>query len=316
MDVRQLSYFITVAESGSLASAAGVLGIAQPSLSVQIRNLEDRLGTELLVRSPRGVSLTDSGEVLLKHARTILEAIDAAKEEVRQAAATPSGKVVYGFPSSVSMVLSVPLAETIRLEHPKVRLRAVEAMSGFIKEWLEEMSIDLAILYETTGLKDAEVKTLLYEDLYFFAPADLWPFDAKPGEPITLSELSKAELVLPSRSHGLRMLIDRAAKSAGVQLDVVVEMDSLAQIKSLVARGSAATILAPAAAYDFEERGELASSLIIEPKISRPVHLVRNPQLTRTRASLEVEKTTIDVVRDLVERGIWRGRFEPEDADR
>ena len=91
--------------------------------------------------------------MLLRHARLILKAVDDAKEEVRNTATTPTGKVVFGLPSSVSMVLSVPLAETVRHEVPKVRLRAVDAMSGFIKEWIEEGQIDLGILYETGGVE-------------------------------------------------------------------------------------------------------------------------------------------------------------------
>ena len=309
MDVRQLGYFVAVAESGSLASAANVIGIAQPSLSLQIKNLEGRLGTELLVRSPRGVSLTDAGEVLLGHARKILDAVERAKEEVRQAGTTPTGKVVFGLASSVSMVLSVPLAETVRLELPNVRLRAVDAMSGFIKEWLEERSIDLGILYETGGLANAEVTTLLHEDMHFYAPADLWPLKTSPGEPVRLVDLEGVELVMPSKSHGLRILVEKACRSARVALDVVVEMDSLTQIKSLVSRGSACTILAPAAAQDFEDRGELVSAVITDPQISRPVYLVRNPERTRTRAAVEVERITRQVITDLVRRGIWRGRL-------
>ncbi|MBO6758908.1 MAG: LysR family transcriptional regulator [Roseibium sp.] len=313
MEIRQLEYFVAIAESGSLASAADVIGIAQPSLSVQLKNLESRVGAELFVRSPRGVTLTDAGSVLLDRAQNILNMVAQAKHDVRQAGATPSGKVVFGFPSSVSMVLSVPLAETIRLEFPDIRLRAVDAMSGFIKEWLEEQTIDLAILYETSGLRNAEITNLLKEDMHFYAPPDLWPLSTPPGTPVKLQELAEIELVLPSKSHGLRMLIDRATKSSFVNLNVVVEMDSLSQIKSLVARGSAFTILAPAAASDFEARGELVSSEIIEPKISRPVYLVRNPEKPRTRASLEVEKSTIEVVGDLVTRGHWRGRkLEPK----
>ncbi|MEM7696081.1 MAG: LysR family transcriptional regulator [Pseudomonadota bacterium] len=309
MDVRQLGYFVAVAENGSLASAANAIGIAQPSLSLQIKSLEGRLGTELLVRSPRGVSLTDAGEVLLGHARFILEAMNRAKEDVRQAGATPTGKVVFGLPSSCSMALSVPLAETVRHILPNVRLRAVDAMSGFIKEWLEEQSIDLGILYETGGLINAEVTTLLHEDMHFYACPDHWPLNTPPGAPVPLQHLSRIELVMPSKSHGLRILVERFCRNARVDLDVVVEMDSLAQIKSLVARASACTILAPAAAQDFEDRGELVSAPIIEPTISRPVNLVRNPQRTRTRAALEVERITREVIVDLVGRGLWRGRL-------
>ncbi|NVO27307.1 LysR family transcriptional regulator [Donghicola sp. C2-DW-16] len=309
MELKQIKYFLAIAEHGSLAAAAEAVGIAQPSISVQLKNLEGRLGTQLFIRSPRGVTLTDAGSVFVERAHEILDAVDRAKRDVRQAGETPSGKVVFGFPSSVSMVLSVPLAETIRLNLPEVRLRAVDAMSGFIKEWLDEETIDLAILYETTGLKNAEITTLLEEDLHFYAPPDLWPFETPPGEPIRLDDLRELELVLPSKSHGLRMLIDRVCRAAGVHLNVVVEMDSLTQIKSLVQRGSAFTILAPAAAGDFEERGELASSVIIDPKFTRAVQLVRNPKHVRTRAALEVERTTISVVQELVERGIWRGRL-------
>lgn len=315
MEIKQLEYFIAIAENGSLASAAEVIGIAQPSLSVQLKNLESRLGAELFVRSHRGVTLTDAGAVLLDRARDILESVARTKHEVRQAGETPSGKVVFGFPSSVSMVLSVPLAETIRLEFPDIRLRAVDAMSGFIKEWLEEQTIDLAILYETSGLKDVEITTLLEEDLHFYAPPDLWPLETPPGTDVKLDALRDIELVLPSKSHGLRMLIDRATKSNFTDLNIVVEMDSLSQIKSLVSRGSAFTILAPAAANDFEARGELASSKIVDPVISRPVHLVRNPEKPRTRASFEVERCTIEVIAELVERGLWRGRILTRDEN-
>lgn len=309
MDLRQLRYFIAVAERGSLASAAHVIGIAQPSLSLQVKNLEARLGTQLLVRSPRGVSLTDAGQILLKHAYIVLDAVEIAKQEVRQAGVTPNGKVVFGMPSSVSMALSVPLAETIRLELPDVRLRTVDAMSGFIKEWVEEQSIDLGMLYETGGLNNAELTELLHEDMHFYAPADYWPLDTPPGAPVRLADLAQVELVMPSKSHGLRIMIERSCRAARATLDVVVEMDSLSQIKSLVARGSACTILAPAAAQDFEARGELVGSLIIEPRISRPVYLVRNPKRTRTRAAQEVERITREVVGDLVRRGIWRGEL-------
>jgi LysR family nitrogen assimilation transcriptional regulator len=310
MEIKQLSYFIAIAESGSLARAAEVLGIAQPSLSVQVKNLEARIGADLLVRSPRGVTLTDAGVTLLRHARHILQAVDDAKSEVRQAASMPSGKVVFGFPSSVSMVLSVPLAETIRLEFPEIRLRAVDAMSGFIKDWLDEKSIDLAILYETSGLKNAESRLLLHEDLFFCAPADDWPLSTPPGAPVRLADLAAIEMVLPSKSHGLRMLIDRVCRTSNHRLNVVVEMDSLPQIKSLVARGSGFTILAPAATHDFVQRGELIASPIVEPTITRPVYLVRNPDRPRTRASWEVEKTTVKVVQELVRRNIWSGRLE------
>ena len=88
-------------------------------------------------------------------------------------------------------------------------------------------------------------------------------------------------------------------------MNVIIEMDSLAQIKELVVRGSGYTILAPAAANDRVHRGELVMSRIVEPVISRPVYLVRNQVKPMTDACAAVERTTLDVVEDLVRRKIW-----------
>ena len=121
-----------------------------------------------------------------------------------------------------------------------------------------------------------------------------------------MSDIPNAELVLPSPHHGLRSMIDRFMKSQGVTLNVVTEMDGLGQIKTLVARGSGHTILAPAAAIDFVERGDLIMAPIVEPKLIRPVYLVRNPAKSMSRASQELERITLEVIKDLVSRGIWQ----------
>lgn len=306
MDVRQLRYFVAIAEEGSLSAAAQRLNVAQPALSQHVIALEKRLDVKLLERSPRGVTLTQPGEVLLTHARGILSALDATVEAVRQSGAEPRGEVAFGLPSSIAMVLSVPLAETVRLELPKVRLRVVDAMSGFIQGWLDDQSIDLGMLYDIGPVRHLGHRQLMTEELCFFSAPDAWPFATPSGAPVPLAEVAKVELVLPSKQHGLRSMIDRVARAHGIALDVTTEMDGLAQIKSLVARGSGGTILAPAAAIDFVERGELAMAPIVEPRLVRPVYLVRNPAKPLTRASRELERITLEVVRDLIGRGIWR----------
>ena len=313
MDIKQLRYFAAIAEEGSLSAAAARIGIAQPSLSQHVKNLEDHLGIELLARSPRGVTLTQSGELLLAHARKIIGAVEQAAEEVRDSGREPQGEVSFGLPSSVSMVLSVPLAETVRLELPQVRLRAVEAMSGFIQSWLEEGSIDLGILYNISALRHMEIRPLMTEELFFFSAPDNWPFDEAPDKPVRLAEAARLDLILPSKSHGLRAMIDRFARANGIDLRVAIEMDALTQIKTLVARASGYTILAPAAAQDLVERGELVAARIEQPVMRRPVYLVRNPTSRVTRASREVEGLTLKVIQDLIARDIWRGKTSSEE---
>jgi LysR family nitrogen assimilation transcriptional regulator len=306
MDIKQLRYFIAIAEEGSLSAASQRLRVAQPSLSQHVIKIEQELGVTLINRSPRGVALTASGEILLHHAREICQSMSICQETVRKSGSVLEGSVAFGLPSSVSMVLSVPLAETVRHLLPKVKLRAIEAMSGFIREWLQDETIDLGFLYEHDDAKIFEARELMQEDLYFFAAVDNWPLNRPPGEPVPLDEIASLEFVLPSKYHGLRKTIDQYAQSRQLDLNVCVEMDALSQIKELVARGSGYTILASAAAHDRVERGELVFSQIIEPVMRRPVYLVRKLTRPQTYVSREVERITLEVVSDLVRRGIWK----------
>lgn len=306
MDIKQLRYFISIAEEGSLSGAAQRVNVAQPSLSQHVLSLERELSVKLLERSSRGVSLTQSGEVLLSHAREIVESLDIAANAVRQSGAEPVGDVAVGLPSSISMVLTVPLAETVWLELPKVRLRSINAMSGFIQEWLEDQSIDIGFLYDISSVRHLRHTEIMTEELQFFSAPDAWPFKSRAGANVTLAQVASVDLVLPSGHHGLRKMIDRIARSQGADLRVSSEMDALNQIKTMVSRGSGYTILAPAAAHDFVQRGELIAANITEPKMVRPVYIVRNPAKPITVASREVERIAISVMRDLLARGIWQ----------
>ena len=316
MEIRQLRHFIAIAEEGSLSAAAARLGVAQPSLSQLVKTMEARIGVDLVVRSPHGATLTTAGQLLHDRARQIVALVDKTREEVRVAGTDAVGTVSFGLPSSVSMVLSVPLAETVRVLLPKVSLKVVEAMSGFIKDWLNAGEIDLAILYDIDAKSKFQSQLLLSEDLHVFAAPDNWPFRTPAGVPVALADLIGLDMILPSQDHGLRAMIDRYCRSNGVALNVVIEMDALAQIKTLVARGSGYCILAPAAAHDMLASGLLASSPIVRPALRRPVYLARSFERPLTRAAKEIEALTTDVVADLVRREIWRASLAGADLRR
>lgn len=311
MDIRHLKYFIAISEERSLSSAAQRLRVAQPSLSQHVIKLEEQLGVPLVIRSPRGIMLTEEGHLLARHARDIVQSLDDCIEEMKATGGNVRGQVAFGLPPSVSMVMSVPLAETMRVEYPQVRLQATEAMSGFLKTWLEDHTVDIGFLYDLEGKKHFRATHILDEDLFFFSASDAWPFETPPGAPVPLAALAGLDLILTSPSHGLRKSIERHAATRGIPLNVVIEMDAMTQIKELVARGSGYTIFAPAAAYDFVARGELLKSRIIDPVMSRPVHLVNNPAFPMTNACRAVERITLEVAHDLVRRGIWEGRLAP-----
>jgi LysR family nitrogen assimilation transcriptional regulator len=312
MDIRHLKYFVAISEEKSLSAASQRLGVAQPSLSQHVIRLEDELGVALMVRSPRGVVLTDEGHLLVRHAREISRSLDVCISEMKEAGGTVRGPVAFGLPPSVSMVMSVPLAETVRIELPDVRLQAIESMSGYIKTWLEDGTVDLAFLYDLDRKENFHARHLLDEQLCFFSAPDAWPLDTPPGQPVALADIVGLDMILPSPNHGLTRTIARHAGQRGLALNAVIEMDAMTQIKELVARGSGHTIFAPAAAHDFVGRGELVKSPIIDPTITRPVLLVTNPARSQSRAARAVIDLTIAVARDLVRRGIWEGKLAPE----
>jgi LysR family transcriptional regulator, nitrogen assimilation regulatory protein len=313
MNLRQLRYFVSIAELGSISAASQRLGVAQPSLSQTIRQLEFELGVELLVRSPRGVGLTESGEVLLDRASSILSALDLTANEIRDRFGEVRGSVSFGIPSSASNVLSVPLAETVRHRFPKIMLRTMEAMSGFVQEWLAQGQLDLGILYDVERARSLKAQTLLIEELFLVTAASGWSRKIGPDgiadTPVSLQDCVSLPMILPHRSHGLRDTIERFVGSRGLSLSVVLEMDSLTNLKTLVERGSGYTILAHAAVYDEVQRGTLVMVPIRDPVMRRTVFLVRNASKPVTQAAREIERVILEITAELVRKKLWLGEL-------
>ena len=130
MDVRQLRYFVSIVDFGSLGKAAEKLFVAQPSLSQQMARLEDELGVPLLLRSNHGVTPTAEGDALYRHARLVLKQMEQLKQEVMKGVGVESGTVALGLPTTMASVLAVPLFERIQDRYPGIRLQFFETMSG------------------------------------------------------------------------------------------------------------------------------------------------------------------------------------------
>ena len=315
MDIRQLRYFVVIADQHSMSLASEKLGVAQPSLSHHVMRLEEELGVQLLVRSTRGVTLTESGQRLYAHAQAIIKSVEVAVADLRDQSSELSGPVSFAFPSSVSNVLTVPLSETVRNEFPKIVLRAMDAMSGYVQTWLTEGAIDFGILYDVNCAPHLDTRPLLVEDLYLVAASDSWKGEiGKNGiarTSISLRDCRHLGLILPHRAHGLREMVERVAEAQALQLDVVMEMDSLCRIKTLVARGSGYSLLAHAAVHEELERGELVLVPIRDPAMRRTVYLASNPARPVKRAAREVERLAVTIVAELVRKGYWLGELVP-----
>jgi LysR family transcriptional regulator, nitrogen assimilation regulatory protein len=249
MDFRQIRTFRSVAELGSLSKAADKLRIAQPALSRQIKLLEHELRTELFTRSGRGMVLTEAGRVLLSRTAGIVRQIDQIRDDIQSAAGAPSGRVVLGLVPTVSCVLSTRLAQRTVEAYPGISLCIVESYSGHLIEWLHRGEMDLAIIYGPSADLHLNLQSLGRDHIVAVGPRGSGLARKKE---VALDWLLRQKLVLPSHSHGLRALIERAAAKKKLQLDVQLEADSFRVLTSLVEAGLGYTLLPPSSV-----RGEI-----------------------------------------------------------
>lgn len=315
IDLRQLRYFVAIVEQGSLSRAATFLHVAQPALSLHVRNMEADLGTALLFRSPRGVQPTEAGMILLRHARIILDQLTVAEEEIRGHQNDPEGEVRLGVPGTIGQILAVPLISAVHLRYPKIKLRIAEAMSGFILDWMREERIDLAVLYGEAEDHGIRTERLLDERLQFFGPPSRLPDEDLPeaGGELTFGTVLGLPLILPGPGHGLRELLLRHAKAKGRDLDTVFDVDSYANIKSLVEEGLGYSILPENAIAPEVAENRLRSWAIVEPRVVRSIHLAHSASRPMTNAVSVVLALTRDMLRDLARTGRWSGAQVSQD---
>jgi LysR family nitrogen assimilation transcriptional regulator len=308
MDLRQLRYFIAITEQGSFSKAAEILNVAQPALSLHVRNMESELGCALLFRSPQGVIATEAGEILLRNARTIIDQFSIARQEIQGHEAEPSGEVRLGLPGTISQILAVPLIVEAQKRFPKIKLRIAEAMSGFVLEWLRDARVDLAVLYTSVSDRTLTSFPVLSEELWLLGPMKP-PTGVDPPGPgqCPYERVAKLPLVLPSNSHGLRTLLEKEAADHGLQLNTVIEVDSYVNIKGLVEVGVGYSILPFNSIARETQSGRLLAWRIGKPKLQRSVNLVHPADRPLTRAVSSIEGLCRSVLLSLASTGKWNG---------
>ena len=254
MTIRQLQYFLRIAELKSFSKAAAYLHVAQPALGLQVRKLEDELGVKLLIRHSRGVTPTAEGLLLRDHAIVILRQLERAKLSVTDLAGQPRGKIAVGVTPTLNLVLAAQLVERCRRDYPEVALSIVDGMSEDLMAWLENDRLDLAYSYNPSAVQGLVCEPLLTEDLCLIGP----PGDAgKELKTANLTELSKLPLILTSASSGLRSVVEEAARAKNIELNLVLEIDSVIATKEVVAKNIGYAILPLGAVRREVEDGRL-----------------------------------------------------------
>ena len=211
--------FYAVAITGSFSEAARLLYVSQPSLSYNVKQLEEQLNTNLFYRNINGVSLTNDGEKLLEHIRDAFNSIIQAEEVLSQKSEDVEGTITIGAPTHIINFYLINIIEDILQKHPNIHVKIVEKTSNSLKELLNKNLIDLVIDTSITNVDEdiIEVKGLSDERLCF-AGDKLLMKDCK-----TVKDLSKLPLVIPTVGGFLRKVIDEYFLSYKIKVSPRIE---------------------------------------------------------------------------------------------
>jgi LysR family transcriptional regulator, nitrogen assimilation regulatory protein len=238
MEIRVLELFLRAVEHGSINRAAEELRLSQPSLSRWLTLLEREIGTPLLIRTRRGIRLTDAGSLLAERVRPILRQLDLLGEEIGRKGQTTLN---IGMPPSMQRIVTVPFVEQIARTQSKITLRVYEGINNTLRKWMEEGLLDLAIM---TNLEHApanfETTPLVREQLVFVGDRRS---KLKMDTAVPLSRLGVADMILPGRPNVIRSYVENAMIRAGQAYRNRIEAETLSLCLELTRRGLGYTVM-------------------------------------------------------------------------
>lgn len=297
MNLRRLKYFVKIVDVGSLTQAADLLHIAQPALSQQLATLEGEVGQQLLLRTKRGVTPTEAGKVLYRHAQSILRQCDQAVVDMHAASRGLSGSVSIGLaPGTLAATLALPLLRILRQRHPGIVPYLNENYGTTLSELIMSGRMDLAVLYGgRTAVHGLLFVPLLREPLYLVGPAAL----PQPAETVAVAALVDYELYLPRGYNYVRKLVDEACTAAGIAARVVAEIESAKTLTAVIAEGLGATIAPASLARELVVECDAWQARIVEPAIEAPLALCQSDHLPLSEPAQAVKEILLELVAEI-----------------
>ena len=287
MELRQLEYFVAVAEEANFTRAAARVHISQSGVSAQIRQLEHELGAALIDRSGRTATLTAAGVLALEYARAALAAADGVRQAVAEVNGLIRGRLVVGMVTACTVTGLFSSLETFHAAHPGVEITLIEDNSDRLVERVRTGTTDLALI-GTADLEPQGVESqpLVRERLVAAVP---------PGHPladrerVTLADIGAHAVVCMPEGTGIRTAFDRACAAAGVRPYVALQATAPATIADLALRGLGVAILSESMVDGYRER--LSALLIDDAEVPALLTLIwtatTSPALRELRVHLE-----------------------------
>lgn len=297
MDVQigQLRCFLAVADHRHFTRAARELGLAQPSVSAQVRRLEAELSSELFHRMKGNLTLTPAGEALLPFARRILADVDAATSELSEVGGMARGRLAIGATPSLAAALVPPVLSRFHASYPGIELTLREAGSMDLVAALGEGAVDIALVILPVRHDVLETHALLREELVV-AVAPTHPLARR--RTVAMTDLRDVPLVMFREGYDLRSATEAACRAAGFAPIFAVEGGEMDGVLRLTAAGLGAAIVP---SLVVEPDGPLRAVRITGSSLTRTVGIAHRRDRRLSRAAQEL----VDTVRSLVRDRSW-----------
>jgi DNA-binding transcriptional LysR family regulator len=276
MTLVDLQVILAVAESASCTRAAHKLGISQPAVSRRLAMVERRLGVRLFRREGQKFIATEAGQTFCAHATEILDRVDSLENETMGVAHKPKGPVALGVPPSTGEMLLRHIIPEYRRLYPDVRIRIEQGYVGDLFEMLMNKQIDVALLngrYSSTDVYTEKIHDYHLGIVYPRAWNDRSPLDGGPfPDSLTMEQVARLPMFLPSPNQSLRQLIDEAFQKAEQQPRIEAEINSFVLQKSMVLAGLGAMFMTTAA-IRLADRDKLSFVPITDAHILYTLHV-------------------------------------------
>ncbi|MHC2194229.1 LysR family nitrogen assimilation transcriptional regulator [Bradyrhizobium diazoefficiens] len=240
VELRQMQYFLCLAEEKNVTRAARQLNIVQPALSMQIAKLEAELGQKLFDRSVRGMTLTSAGEALVRLTAPIVRDAEYARQEMAQLGGRISGRVSVGLITSVAQSTMARSSATVASRYPEITLSVCEGYTETLVDWVNTGQLDFALINVPRRRTPLAAHHVMDEEMVFACRKD---GPIKPPARLRFDHIANVDLVLPSKRHGLRLILDEHAAAVGIDLRPRLELDTLPALCDVIATTDFATVL-------------------------------------------------------------------------
>lgn len=249
MLLRHIRYLLAVVEQGNFTRAAETLYVSQPTLSQQIRQLEETLGAQLLDRSGRVVRATDAGEAYIAYARRALRELEAGQRAIHDVGDLARGTLRLAMTPSLTSYLAGPLIARFNASYPGITLQVIEKTLDAIETALAADQVDLGLAF--SQVRSLEISSQPLFDEKLCAVVGLaHPLAQRPAAALSAGELGRQSLALLSSDFATRTFVDAYLQQQGISPKIAVEANTISAIVEIVRRGGLVTILPEAIARE------------------------------------------------------------------